>query len=183
MRGAVTALCFVARHSWIVPLAAILGCVLWTIAYVFLLIVAIVWNQGVGGPLAYPAGIIAVVGASMVLGWGVFAPASAIGAVCCRVFRLPNIAAIPVVFVSAFVLSYFFYAAYAGLANDSIPSVGTVLKNFVIFLSVPLGVYWWLTEGPTALFDAFHRWAESRIGKSNARGNNPLVESGENAVG
>jgi len=39
---------------------------------------------------------------------------------------------------------------------------GTVLKNFAMFLSIPLGIYWWLTEGPGAVFDAFRRWLRSR---------------------
>ncbi len=89
----------------------IVGCIVWTIAYFVLLIVAVVTNQGVGSPLAFPAGIIAVLASCGFLGWGVFAPASAIGAVFCRVFRLPRIAAIPVVTVAAFLLSYGLYWA------------------------------------------------------------------------
>jgi hypothetical protein len=42
------------------------------------------------------------------------------------------------------------------------PSMLTVLKNFAIYLSIPLGAYWWLTEGPGALFDAFRRWIGRR---------------------
>lgn len=159
----IPAIAFAARHLLVVPLAIIAGCVLWTIAYVLLLVIAVVWNQGVGGPLAYPAGIVAIAGSAVVVGWGVFAPASAIGAVFCGMFGLPRIAAIPVVFGSAFVLSYLAYWAFIeGLTTQSMPSTWVVLRNFTVFLSVPLGAYWWVTEGPGALIDTFRRRIASR---------------------
>jgi len=58
------------------------------------------------------------------------------------------------------------------VTTHSMPSVLSVLKNFVIYLSVPLGVYWWLTEGPGALFDSFRRWFHNR------RRNKMINESG-----
>jgi len=149
---------FLARHFLFVVFAMIVGCIGWTIAFFVLLAIAVVTNQGVGGPLAIPTGIIAVLAACCFLGWGVFAPASAFGAVFCRVFRLPRIAAIPVVTTAAILLSYVMYWAYIEMiTTHSMPSILTVLKNFAIYLSIPLGAYWWLTEGPGALFDAFRR--------------------------
>ena len=137
MKTVLSVLTFAARHLLIVPFGIIAGCILWTIAYVLLLAVAVIWNQGIGGPLAYPAGILAIIGASIFIGWGIFAPASAIGAIFCAAFRLPRLAAIPVVFGSAFVLSFLLYQAYiVGLTTHSMPSIGVVLKNYAIFLSV-----------------------------------------------
>ena len=163
MKAVLPALTFFARHLLFVAFAMVAGCIAWTIAYFLLLVVAVVTNEGVGGPLAFPAGIIAVLAACGFLGWGVFAPASAIGAVFCRVFRLPRIAAIPVVTVAAFLLSYLIYWAYIEMVTThSMPSMLTVLKNFAIYLSIPLGAYWWLTEGPGALFDSFRRWIGRR---------------------
>lgn len=163
MSVVIRAATFLLRHLLIVPALAIVGCVLWTIVYVVLLLAAMVFDQGVGGPLAYPAGLLMVVVATMVVGWGVFAPASAIGAVFCGVFRLPRIAAIPIVFLSAFFLSYLLYWAYIHyVTTHSMPSWSVVLKNFTLFLSVPLGVYWWLAEGPGALWDMFRRLLAKR---------------------
>lgn len=163
MKAAMPAITFAVRHLLIVPFASLAGCILWTITYLLLLAVAVIWNQGVGGPLAYPAGLMAIIGSAICIGWGIFAPASAIGAVFSRIFRLPRIAAIPVVFGSAFILSYLLYLAYInGLTTHSMPSTWVVLKNFTIFLSVPLGAYWWVTEGPGALFDAFRGWIGNR---------------------
>lgn len=154
---------FVVRQFVIVLLAMAVGCALWTVAYLGLLAVAVMGNHGVGGPLAFPAGILAVVATCAVVGWGISAPASAIGAVFCKIFHLPKIAAIPVVFCGGFLLSYLFYWAFTGiLASDPVPPAWMVLKNFTIFLSIPLGIQWWLTEGPGAVFDGFRRWIRSR---------------------
>lgn len=139
------------------------GCVLWVVTYLLLLSIALIGNQGVGGPLALPAGLTAVTASCIFLGWGVFAPASAIGAIFCGLLKFPRLAAIPIVTVAAFLLTYAVYWAYIELVTThSMPLVGTVLRNFAIYLSVPLGAYWWLTEGPGALFDSFRRWVRAR---------------------
>jgi len=36
-----------------------------------------------------------------------------------------------------------------------------------MFLSIPLGIYWWITEGPGAIFDAFRRWFRHRRAQNN----------------
>ena len=154
---------FFMRHFFFVLLAMIVGCIIWAVVYLVLLAIAIVANQGLGGPLAFPAGMLAVVMACAALGWGVFAPASAMGALFCGVFRLPRVAAIPVVCAAAFMLSYLLYWVFIERGTTHpMPSIWNMLKNFVIYLSIPLGAYWWLTEGPGALFDAFRRWTKSR---------------------
>jgi hypothetical protein len=159
MNTVIPALTFVARHLLFVVFAMIAGCILWIVAYFLLLAIAVVGDQGIGGPLALPAGLIAVIASCIFLGWGVFAPASAIGAIFCALLKLPRLAAIPIVTVTAFVLSYLIYWGYIELVTThSMPSVWSILKNFSIFLSVPLGIYWWLTEGPGALFDSLRRW-------------------------
>jgi hypothetical protein len=168
MHAVISALCFFARHFLFVVFAMVTGCVVWVFAYFLLLVIAVMGGHGVGGPLALPAGLMAVMGSCMVLGWGVFAPASAIGAVFCGLLKLPRVAAIPVVAVAAFFLTYGVYWGYIEwVTSGSMPSVWTVLKHFAIYLSVPLGVYWWLTEGPGALFDCLRQWirVRRRIGK------------------
>jgi hypothetical protein len=158
MKAILPAIAFAARHFLIGVFAIIAGCILWTIVYVVLLLVAAIWNLGVGGPLAYPAGIVMVLCAVTFIVWGIFAPASMVGAVFCRICQLPRLAAIPVVFGSAFVLSQLAYQLFIGSwTTHSMPSAWVVLKNYTIFLSVPLGVYWWLTEGPGAIFEMFLR--------------------------
>jgi hypothetical protein len=143
--------------------AAFAGCVLLALAYFLLLAIALIGDQGLGGPLALPAGLIAVTVACVVIGMGIFAPASAIGAVFCAVFKLPRLAAIPVVTVAAFSLSYLVYWGHFGrFAVDFMPDAFVVLGKFTVFLAIPLGIYWWLTEGTGAVFDALLRWIRGR---------------------
>lgn len=167
MNNVILVISFVTRHLLIVSLAIIAGCILWTIAYVVLLIVAVILNEGLGGPIAYPAGIITIIVAGISIGWGIFAPACAIGVVFWKIFGLPRIAAIPVVFGSALVLSSLLYWAFIeAITTSPMPSTWVVLKNHTIVLSVPLGAYWWVTEGPGALFDGFRRWFRRRRNKN-----------------
>ena len=159
----IAVLAFFVRHLLMTPFAIVAGCILWSIAYLLLLLVAMIGNYGLGDPLAYPAEIVAIFAAAIPIGWGVFAPASATGAVFCKLFKLPKIAAIPVVFGSAHALSYLLYSMYLdGMTTYPSASPWIMLKHFVIYLSVPLGAYWWLTEGPGAFFEVFRRWIGSR---------------------
>jgi len=171
MKAVIPVLTFALRHFVFVVIAAFAGCGVWTIAYLVLLVIAVFTDPGVGGPLAFPAGIIAVVTSCGFIGWGIFTPASAVGAIFCALARLPRIAAIPVVWVVAFGLSYLFYWAALGLlvVSETMPSLWTMLKNFGLFLSVPLGIYWWLTEGTGAIFDKFRRWIFRRLTNRSIR--------------
>ena len=75
----------------------------------------------------------------------------------------PKLAAIPIFTVAAFGLNYMVYWGYIDfVTTHSMPSVWAVLKDFAIYFSLPLGVYWWVTEGPGAIFDSFRRWVRSR---------------------
>jgi len=106
MKALLPVIAFFGRHFLIVPFAALAGCILWTVAYLILLLVAVVGDKGVGGPLAYPAGIATVIFPCFVLGWGVFAPSCGLGVLFCVIFRTNRFWAIPVVFTAAFLLSW-----------------------------------------------------------------------------
>lgn len=159
MKAALPVLGFLARHGLFIGLVVLLGWGLWTVAYLVLLLIAVFSNQGLGSPFTYPVGMIAMAATCLFLGGGIFAPASALGAWFCRKFRWPRLAAIPVVFLTALALSFLIYRGLIELgAAQAMPSVGTMVKNFSVYLSLPLGIYWWLTEGPGVLLDTFRRW-------------------------
>lgn len=157
---------FLARHFFAVTFGIVAACAIWTLIYLLLFVFALFFGGGLGGPLAYPAGLvsIALMGA---VGWGIFAPASGIGAVFCRLFHLPRLAAIPATFLSALILSYAVYACFIPwLTTHPMPDAATFLKSYLLYLAVPLGIYWWLIEGPGALFDTFRRWLKRKAAKS-----------------
>ncbi len=144
-------------------LALVVGCVCWTLIYFLLMLIAIIGNYGIGSPIAYPAGIFLIATPCVLIGWGIFTPAAAIGRIFTWFLRLPRIAAIPVVFISAFTLSHLVCWAWIELATtQAMPSSWVILKKFSLFLSIPLGIYWWLTEGPGAIYDAVRRWIRNR---------------------
>lgn len=135
---------------------------MWTVTYFLLLIYAICFTKGVGSPLAYPGGILTILIACSLLGLSVFAPAAGMGRIFCLLTGLPRLAAIPVVTVSALGLTYLMSLFFSlGFLEDSTPSFSTILKNYTLFLSLPLGAYWWLTEGPGALIDTIRRLVAS----------------------
>ena len=165
MKVVIAVLSFLARHLLFVLLAMLVGCVIWTVAYLVLFVIAMLADQGLGGPLAYPAGLMAIVVACAVIGWGFFAPASAVGALFCGLLKWPRLWAIPLVTLTVLVLCYLVSWPFVemGVLYEA-PSFWMVLKNFAIYLSVPLGVYWWLTEGPGALFEVLRDWVQRRRG-------------------
>ena len=166
MKPALAAFAFAARHFFIVIFAMVVGFICWTITYMVLLLIAVITDSGIGGPLAYPAGIFMIFAAGVLVAWGIFTPSCAIGAIFCRLLKLPRLAAIPVVFVTAGLLTYLGYGLYIQLiTTHSMPPVGTVFFIYVCYLSIPLGAYWWLTEGPGVLFDTFRYW----IGKKRRK--------------
>jgi hypothetical protein len=154
---------FLARHLIAVALAAVVACALWTITYIGLFAWAMITNGGIGGPLAYPAGLLFVFVSCLIVGFGIFAPACGFGLVLTTCLRLPRLAAIPFVFLAAVLLSYLAYYGFIELlTTHSMPPIWTVCSNFVIYLSIPLGIYWWLTDGPGAIIDLIRRRFSAR---------------------
>ena len=84
----------------------------------------------------------------------------------CTFFRWPRLAAIPVVFLAFLGFCYLFYAGYLTLmTTHTVSGVSVIVRNFVLYLSLPLGVYWWVTEGPGALFEVFRKKLVCRLVK------------------
>jgi hypothetical protein len=145
---------FVLRHLVAVPLIGVALCFGWIVLYFLLLAIAIVSDSGIGSPLAFPAGLLLIVVSTAFLGWGVFTPACAVGAVVCGVFRLPKLAEIPIVWAAACLLGYALsLICLRVMIPESMPGNAQAMIASVMFLSIPVGIYWWLTEGPFALFD------------------------------
>lgn len=163
MKSMIPFITFAVRHALATPLSIVAGCVLWSVAYLLLLLWAVISGQGLGGPLAYPAGIVMIVVGGGLIGWGIFAPACAVGALFCGVTGFSRFAAIPVTFIAGFLFSYLIDWAFVECVTTSpMPSFATILGNYAMFLSVPLGGYWWITESPGAMFEAFRRWRAKR---------------------
>lgn len=148
---------FLARHGAFLVLVAVLGCLLWTAIYLALLAWAVVTGGGIGGPLAWPAGILAVLLACVAFGLGVTVPACGAAAFLRWRCGWPRMAEIPLSFLAGALL----WLGWASLFKGGVvPPLEFAVS--LLWMPLPLGAWWWLTEGPGALWDAFRRWKAGR---------------------
>jgi|GEM_PF-2200566 len=155
------------RHGVVLAAATVVGSGLWAALYVALLCIAAISGGGAGSPLTFPAGLLGILVLSVVLGGGIFAFASGAGSLACSFFRLPKISAIPLAFVGGFLLTWWtswFWAAV--LPQFDPPPFLQVASFYLLYLTVPLGAYWWLTEGPLAVVDACYRLLQRQFSRS-----------------
>jgi hypothetical protein len=169
-RTAIAVISFALRHFLIVIAAFFAGCLLWTLAYLGLLLVAVIGNHDLGGILAYPFGILAVALFCILFGWIIFSPACGLASLLCGWLRWPKFAAIPIVFITAFGIECLLCGSFARSIDQDIPGVWGMFKFHGLIVSLPLGAYWWMTEGPGALADALRRWLRKRIPRRNTSG-------------
>ena len=128
---------FCVRHFFASLLTVLTGCLLWTIVYFAILLWAALAGSGLGGPLAYPAGLLFFLGAGAAASSMLFFPATALAEWLARRVGLPVFAQMPlsVAFLALFCL------AWVGFCSS--------LSFGVLFLSLlfPLGFYWWAAQG------------------------------------
>ena len=133
---------FCARHFLALLLVVLAGCLRWTVTYFALLLWAAFAGGGLGGPLAYPAGLLFFLVAGTAAGLALLFPATAMAEWLARWVGLPVLVQIP--------LSVTFLALLCLAAV----SIHLSLSFGVLFLSLllPLGLYWWVAQSaPLAL--------------------------------
>jgi len=145
---------FLLRHAVMTPVIAAILCAGWVAFYLVLLVTAIIVGGGAGGPLALPAGLIAVVAASAVVGWGIFVPACAIGAAIRSLVRPPLLVILLAVWFAGTLLGSIWVRAFVTcLLKEPSPPFAETIAWSALGVSVPLGLYWWATEGAAMLPD------------------------------
>lgn len=159
-----SSLAFVLKHLVCAVLAAVVAGFGWIVVYYGLLIWAMIGDAGVGSPVALPVGILPVSFTAFVVCVAVFAPACAAGRVFCYISGLPDFSAIPVVLVAAVLVSF---GVTQMIDPNEVQGVRAMVggEGFLVRaarISVPLGIYWWMTEGTSALVDAVKRWHNQR---------------------
>lgn len=102
----------------------------------------------IGGVLSVIYGVVA--------GIGIFAPASFAGFILssCLACRYPRIVAAPFVLAVAAFLFYQVDGFYTVAATTSLHrNFGIIMKDFMIYLSLPMLLYWWFTSCPDGELD------------------------------
>jgi hypothetical protein len=149
---------FCARHLLALVTTVAVACMVWTVTYFALLLWAALTASGIGGPLAYPAGLlfffVATTAASLVL----LLPATALAEWFTRRRGFPILAQIPVSvgFLALLCLVVIGIASAVG----SPPTLDGVSVGFgILFLAllVPLGLYWWTAHSGPLLLSLIQR--------------------------
>ncbi len=153
---------FCLRHAVAMALTIAIPCLLWTVAYLGLLLYATVTGGGPGGPLAYPVGLLFVLagaaGACLVL----LFPATAAAEWIARRLSLPILAQIPISIGFLAILSLLLTLILGQRFPQALPlapgqKLNPVITAAALFSAhlLPLGFYWWIAQiGPllSALF-------------------------------
>ena len=138
---------FCARHCLALAVTVTAACVVWTVAYLALLVWAVFTNGGIGGPLAYPAGLLFfflfTTASSLIL----LLPATALAEwFACR-RGLPVLAQIPIS-VAALALLCLAAVAILSAIGSQFTLHGVTIGFGILFLALllPLGLYWWAAQ-------------------------------------
>jgi hypothetical protein len=129
---------------------------------------AIVTNGGLGGPLAYPAGLFVIVLVAAAAAIALFFPATAAAELIGRRWKVPFLAQIP---VTVGVLAVLCLPAAIGVERfwSQAPSPRSVatLAVWLFGLSLlPVGFYWWVAQSGTLLFKAVRALQRGRLLKN-----------------
>lgn len=149
---------FCARHLAALLVTVVVPCVLWTLAYIALLLWAIFTDSGIGGPFAYPAGLlfcfIAASAASVVL----LFPSVALAEWLARRQGFPILAQIPISIAILSLLCLIIVSVIVMVGAP--PSFRAASVCFGILLVAhlpPLGLYWWVAQGAPLLLSLCRR--------------------------
>src|SRR5690349_10142719 len=134
------------RHAVAVLSTIVAACLLWTVTYAALLAWAVITNDGLGGPLAYPGGLAAVAVGAAVGSLVLFLPATTLAEWICRRSGWPVLAQIPLSVAALAVVCV--PAALGGhfLLESPVFAASVLHAASLLFtLSlVPIGFYWWV---------------------------------------
>jgi hypothetical protein len=152
------------RHS-VASIATIAGaCAIWTVAYVALLLWAIVSKGGLGGPLAYPGGLLFSAVTAAVACLLLFFPATVSAELLCRSRARPILTQIPVS-VAVLAALCFLAGVIIRASTTAIPfgaSVSGFIGGLFLLSLLPIGFYWWITQAAPLARGAINMFRASR---------------------
>ena len=138
---------FVLRHGFAIAVMVITACALWTLCYLALLLWAIITNEGLGGPLAYPAGLLAFFLLSLAMSVCLYFPATAIAAGLAKKFQRSFVWQIAIC-IGIFALLHVIAVLVIGEDLSHAPGERWGLYSALFCLNlIPLGLYWWCAQG------------------------------------
>lgn len=149
---------FCARHLLALVVTVAVPCVLWTITYFALLLWAVFTGGGIGGPLAYPAGLLFFFVAAAVASLVLLLPSTALAEWFAKRRGLPILVQIPIS-VAILALLCFVLVTIAASVGAPPSFLGVSVGFGVLFIAhlLPLGLYWWTAQSGPLLLSLFKR--------------------------
>lgn len=152
------------RHAVAACATILAACALWTVTYVGLLLWAVVSDSGLGGPLAYPGGLLFAAVTAGVACLLLFFPATVFAELICRSRERPVLTQIPV--SVAALGSLCLLAGVIIRASAPAMPFGASVSGFIVWLFVlslvPIGFYWWVAQAAPLLRGAMNTCRASR---------------------
>jgi hypothetical protein len=146
------------RHCLALAITVLSACALWTVTYLALLLWAIFTDSGIGGPLAYPAGLLFFLLASTAAGLALFLPSTALAEWFARRQGFPILAQIPLSVAALAVLCLAVVGITSAVrAQPTLYGVSVGFSVLFFALLVPLGLYWWAAQSGPLLLSLFRR--------------------------
>lgn len=161
---------FLLRHALAVVVSVVVPCVLLTVVYCGLLLWAMIFGGGLGGPLAYPVGLLMVFLGALAASVLVFFPAVGAAELVARHFGWPVLAQLPLSVAGPALVC----AALAIAAGVQGRDVGAGAVTFACLLGIgliPLVLYWWVAQSLPLLGELVGRvrgWYRGRSAKALA---------------
>jgi len=163
MRIAVRGGVFLLRHLLALAGLVALGCFFWTVVYFGLLLWALTSGGGIGGPLAYPAGLVVVFCLGVGAGLGLLLPATALAEWLVGRRHWPVLAQIPVsVALLVLICSAIVFAGSGELSTGFLNQLA-IVGVLVALNLVPLGIYWWIAQSGPLIWSGLARWKSRKI--------------------
>lgn len=157
---------FCARHCLALTVTVAAACVVWTVTYFALLLWAVCTDSDIGGPLAYPAGLLFSFVASTAASLILLFPSTAFAEWFARRRGFPILVQIPVSVVALALLCIIAIGIIFTVGSQ--PSLHGVAFSFgILFLSllVPLGLYWWAAQSIPLLLSLMRRLLHRSAGR------------------
>jgi hypothetical protein len=153
---------FAIRHLAAFAATVLAACALWTATYAGLFLWALVRNSELGGPFAYPAGLVFAAAAASILSFGVYFPATSIAERICRYKSLPRIAQLPISFAVALPICL---AAVLGLhvlvGSRELDRDILIRSAWLLAVAMlPLVFYWFVVRLDSLVVSGFRRLAQ-----------------------
>lgn len=152
-----------ARHVVATVVTVAVPCLLWTVTYVVMLVVGLLFHGDPGGPLAYPAGLLVLLVAGTLATLLLIVPSVLLAEGLARGLKLNTLFQIP---ISLGFLALTSAGICLLMDPPGFPLAGRHwgVRSSVLFAVhlLPLGLYWWVAQGGPILYGLV-RWFWHRM--------------------